>query len=181
MDEIQRKWYEIVFDNWEQIFFILGSLGFLLTAIINWFYKKKEIKFAKLHETKVIEIKDFFRSYLKYEHEVKNFFYQTEFGQHYEKTFQTINIEISDAHFDLEYHFRIIKLFLGKNQIELIEELNKKIKEMRSSIAKWHVNKIETTGNKYNDKLTEIGEKHLPNELPMLLKKIEDKLRKNFH
>jgi len=180
MSEIQKKWYDVIFDNWEQIVFILGSIGVVFTAIMNWIYKKKEVRFSRLHENKIIEIKDFYKSYLALEQVIKNYYYQTEFGQHDDEIFKNIKLRISEALLDFEYHFRIIRLFLKDNQIVLIEQLNEKINEMRINIGKWHIHKNDPNGNKYNEKLTEIGETFIPKELPDLLKRIEEDLRKDL-
>ena len=180
MSEVQKKWYDIIFDNWAQIVFILGSIGVVFTAFMNWIYKKREVRFTRLHENKIIEIKEFYKSYLALEQEIKKYYYQTEFGQHDDEIFKNIKLKISEALIDFEYHFRIIRLFLKDNQIELIEQLNEKINEMRLNIGKWHIHKDDPNGNKYNEKLTEIGETLIPKELPNLLKKIEVELRKDL-
>lgn len=180
MIEESRKWYEIIFQNWTQIVFILGSIGIVFTAIMNWYYKKREIRYSRLHENKIIEIKDFYKSFFNLETEIKKYYYQAEMGTHSEQIFNEIRSKISIATLDFEYHLRIVRLFINDDQIELIENLKQKIEEVRSNVSKWLIYKNGPEGRTYSKKLSEVGDKIIPKELPELLKKLEDELKKDL-
>lgn len=180
MIEESKKWYEIIFEHWTQIVFILGSIGVVFTAIMNWYYKKKEIRFSRLQENKIIEIKDFYKSYFNLETEIKKYYFQVEYGAHSEEIFNEIRSKISIATLDFEYHLRVVRLFMNENQIELIEKLKNKIEEVRKNASLFLIYKNQPERKIFSEKLTDTGEKIIPIELPELLKKLEDELKKDI-
>jgi len=174
------KLSDLIITNWQQILFFLGFLVIVFTSIMNWIYKKKEIRFNRLHENKITEIKEFYKSYYILAREIKTYYYQTEYGSHDDAFFEKIKLKIIEAYQDFEYHLLIVRLFIKENQLELIENLKTQTEEMYLSISKWHIHKGDAERNKYNDKLNQIGDNIIPHIIPELLKRIENELRKDL-
>ncbi|MCF6295036.1 MAG: hypothetical protein L3J25_05055 [Flavobacteriaceae bacterium] len=175
-----KNWYDIILANWAQIVFLLGSLGVLFTAFINWRYKVNEIRYSKLHENKIVEIKAFYKSFLDLETKVKKYFYQVEFGQHSDEIFDRIWLEISEATLSFEYHSCVVRLFLKDPQIKIIEELIEKIESIREKTNNWLIHKGGLERKKYDKGLSEIGQSIIPKEIPNLLKMLEIQLKKDL-
>ncbi len=172
------SWYNIITNNWAQITVLLMVIGYFVKTIISWRYKKKEIKFERIQENKIIEIKEFYKSTLRFEVSLRKYHSQTEFGEHSDEIFGTIKKEINECYLDFEYHFRILRLYLKPDEIEIVEDLNKKLIEIRKDITRWHIYKH--TNKEVDLKLAEIGDKVFPKVIPELLAKLEDKLRIYF-
>ena len=72
---------EIIIKYWSQITvvigIVIGGIGFILKILLNWNLRKKEITFSKLKETKIIELKNFYSSYINLEVELKNLLHAT--------------------------------------------------------------------------------------------------------
>jgi len=89
-----KTWYQIVIDNWAQITVIVGVIGFIISKVIEVNIKKREIKYSKLQEKKIIEIKSFYKSYHALELALRDYLYQTEFGAHEKEIFRKIKERI---------------------------------------------------------------------------------------
>jgi len=180
----EKNWYQIIIDNWAQITVLLGMISFITVTLVNWSLKKKEIKLSKLMEHKVIEIKAFLKSYHELELSLKNYLHQTEFGNHSPEIFKKIRENIIEKLLAFQYQRMTIKLFLRTEDIEIIDETYKTLNSARISIGSWHI--YHKTGSSLekaeeaDKKLNELSEKVFPEELPSLIKKLENNVRKSF-
>ena len=68
--------------SFSEIVVIMGGLYGFSKLFINWSIKKKEISFTKIQENKLLEAKEFFKSYQSLRISLESFFNQTRFGKH---------------------------------------------------------------------------------------------------
>lgn len=178
---MNKSWYEIVIENWSQIAVLLGIISFIIKTIIDYRFKKREILFTRLQDNKIVEVKGFFKSYLKLELSLKAYHYQTLFGEHKKEIFSKQKEEIRVRFIDFDYHSLIVKLFLNTNEIETIDELNKTLESISNTIDSWHAfQDANSVSQEDDDKLDEILKVILPKRLPELVNQIETKFRKQL-
>jgi len=177
---MEKHWYEIILDNWAQITVIIGSIGFVVQQLIHFWLKKREIIFSRLQENKILEIKDFYRSYQKLEIALRDYLYQTEFGTHDADIFAQIKNRIRECFFEFDYNVMTVKLFVDSDDIEVIDEIRDTLESIRRDIGKWHINNKSKNPQKGVDKLEEIMDERFPKTLPALIKKIEGSLRRSM-
>ena len=94
MSVIDKNWYRVVIDNWAQITVILGLISFIISKFLDLKIRKKEIQFSKLQENKILEIKLFYKSYHSVLLGLKEYLYQTEYGEHNPEIIKNIKNEI---------------------------------------------------------------------------------------
>lgn len=178
---MDKKWYEIVIDNWAQITILLGAIGYVIKLLTNYWLKKREITFSRLQENKILEIKEFYKSYQQLELALRSYLYQTEFGDHDPEIFFKIKENIRDKFISFSYNSMTVKLFLSSEDIETIDKINDTLESIRVDIGIWHIYKQSINPPEGWDKLKEIMEERLPKKLPELIKKIETSLRQNLN
>lgn len=81
---------EFIENYWAQVAIIIGIIVFIVQKSYELKLKKKEIKFSRVQENKIIEIKAFYKSYQLLEMATKEYLHQTEFGEHSEEIFDRI-------------------------------------------------------------------------------------------
>ncbi|ARV14024.1 hypothetical protein [Polaribacter sp. SA4-12] len=175
------QWYEFIINNWTQIIFILGIIGFIIKLFIDWDIKKREISFAKIQESKLIEAKEFFRSYQSLRISLQYFLNQTEFGKHSDEIFNKIRDEIRDNYVDFDYKCMTLKLFMETKDIEIIENILTNCESIRMDIERWHIYKDSITKPEGWNKLPEVRGEKFSKTLPSLIKLIETSLRKSYN
>jgi hypothetical protein len=178
-----KTWYELIIINWSQITVILGVIGYIVTTLVNWNLRKTEISFTKVQEQKILEIKEFYKSYQKLEYSLYTFLNQTNFGSHEPEILNDIRKQIQEYTMAFEYNCMCLKLFIQESQITTIEEIYNSCCTIRKDIDSWHIYKTGINPEKYteyNEKLNNIGNTQLP-ELSQLLKRIESSLRKDYN
>lgn len=177
---MKLNWYEIILDNWAQIVVIIGAIGFVIQQLVQFWLKKREITFSRLQENKILEIKEFYKSYQKLEIALRQFLYQTEFGTHKDEIFDEIKHRIRDCFIDFDYHVMTVRLFIDSNDLEVIDEIRDTLESIRKDIGKWHIYNESPHPPEGWDKLKEIMDDRFPKTLPALIKKIEMSLRKSM-
>jgi hypothetical protein len=181
MTEDTGKWYEIILNNWSQITVLLGAIGFVVQKLTDWRMRKREITFSKLQENKVLEIKSFYKSYLSLELALKDFLYQTQFGEHKDEIFRDQIETVRKCFIDFGYNSMVVKIFLDSDDLKTVDEISKILETTNHDLRKWHIYKTSQNPPKGWDKLEEIMNERFPKTLPTLLKKIETSLRKNYN
>ncbi len=183
---IQKEWYDIVFDHWAQIAFFLGFIGFCIKTFVDLEMKKREIRFSRVQENKILEIKNYYKSYQLLEIALQRYLRQTYHGEHKQEIFDEITKEILDKFIDFEYNSMTVKLFLEEEDINTINEIMETFSLVNKYLRLWHVHVNDKYSNYVNKKdddgnLEKIKNVIFPETLPALIKKIEISLRKNFN
>tara|TARA_B110000090_G_scaffold207981_1_gene260604 strand:+ start:258 stop:602 length:345 start_codon:yes stop_codon:yes gene_type:complete len=106
------QWYKFIIINWTQVVFILGVIGYIIKLFIDWDIRKKEISYYKIQESKLLEAKDFFKSYQSLRIALELFYNQTRFGKHSDDIFNNIRNDIRQNYIDFEYKYMTLKLFV---------------------------------------------------------------------
>jgi hypothetical protein len=101
-------------NNVAEIVLILGVIFGIVKLFIDWDVKKREISFTKIQENKLIEAKEFFKSYQSLRNSLQFFFNQTRHGMHKNEVFDKIRDEIQENYIDFEYKSMVLKLFMEK-------------------------------------------------------------------
>jgi preprotein translocase subunit Sss1 len=133
------QWYEFIINNWTQVIFILGVIGYIIKLFIDWDIKKREISFSKIQESKLLEAKEFFKSYQSLRISLQNFLNQTEFGKHTDDIFNKIRVEIRENYVDFDYKCMTLKLFMESEDIKTIDKILGNCESIRMDIEKWHI------------------------------------------
>ncbi|MCD8440635.1 hypothetical protein [Tenacibaculum finnmarkense] len=175
------QWYKIIIDNWTQVIFILGAIIYIIKLLINWDIKKREISFTKVQEKKLIEIKEFYKSYQTLRISLEHFLNQTEFGEHSTDILNEIRVKIRENYVDFDYKCMTLKLFMKKEDIITIESIIYNCELIRKHVEKWHIYKSSLNPPSNWDKLPETRNEILNKNLPNLMKKIETSLRKSYY
>ena len=77
-----KELYEFLVKGWVQILLIISGIAYFIQKGYELRLRKKEIKFSRLQENKILEIKSFYKSYQLLFLSLKQYAYQTEFGEH---------------------------------------------------------------------------------------------------
>ena len=177
---MDKEWYEIVIENWSQIAILLGMIGFIIKSLTNFWLKKQEILFSRLQENKILEIKAFYKSYQKLNLELTTYLYQTRFGKHSLEIFNEIKENIRKRFVDFNYNTMTVRLFLDKEDLTTIDEIESELESIAKDLNKWHADKYTENRDKTTGLLSEIMDERLPKKLPELINKIETSLRNNL-
>jgi hypothetical protein len=175
------QWYEFIIINWTQVVFILGVIGYIIKLFIDWDIRKKEISYYKIQESKLLEAKDFFKSYQSLRIALELFYNQTRFGKHSDDIFNNIRNDIRQNYIDFEYKCMTLKLFVKATDIETIDKILITCETIRKNIETWHIYK--DTDSKPQDYivLSQIREDKFEKDLPNLIKIIETSLRDSYN
>lgn len=172
--------YNSLIRNWAQVLLVVGGIIFFIQKPYELRLKKKEIKFNKLQENKISEVKTFYKSYQSLFMSLKEYAYQTEFGAHEEEIFTKIKEDIRIKLIEFNYHSMVVKLFIDSKDIETVEKIAENLEKIRFGVSMWHNSRSYTKQDRYDEDLNTIIEEIIPNTLPNLIKDIEKSLRKNF-
>ena len=175
-----KEWYETIFEYWAQITVLLGIIGFCIGKILEFNIKKNEIRFSKLHENKILEIKTYYKSYQSLRNALQRFYNQTVFGTHSEEIFKSLSNDISEKFIEFDYDSMIIKLFIDNKDLEIVDDITKTLSVVRAELLIWHINARPNNSTNNQDNIEKIGQV-LDKRLPELIKNIENNLRKNFN
>lgn len=178
-----KDWLEVIVKYWPQLVVLIGSIIIILQKIVELVLKRKEIKFSRIQENKVLEIKSFYKSYQGLFIVLRRFAYQTEFGDLNEEGIQKLKQEITQKLDEFDYSSMVVRLFIDSDDLATIDEIREEFEKIRVGVSMWHNFKNRKTSNyieKYDNALTEIVNEIIPKRLPSLIKKIETNLRKSF-
>lgn len=170
----------ILENYWSQIVVIIGAIGFFTQKLFELSIKKKEIRFSRLQENKILEIKKFYKSYQELRISLEDFLHETEYGALNSDSLKSIKQNIREKFVHFEYDSMTIKLFLNDDDIKIIDQIVEIFKTSRYDIARWHIWQKSNNPPEEYDKLEEIAKERFPKQLPELINKIESSLRNSF-
>lgn len=176
-----KEWYDVIFDHWAQITVLLGIIGFFFQKAIESKMKKAEIRFSRLHENKILEIKTYYKSYQLLEIALQDYFNQIYHGVHSSEIFKEIHSKIIDKFIDFEYNSMIIKLFIDTEDVVTVDEILNTFLSINKDLRSWLISGNFDNPISETDRLEKIRNVVFPETLPTLIKKIEISLRKNFN
>lgn len=162
-------------------FYILGALGFVITSIINWNFKKNELIFIQFFEKKVEYLESFVTAYYKYEVLVL-FFFQLYFKDtHKEYTINdVINLDISrnliESHANLREQIQKCGFFFNHEQTHIIEEVSKKINDFYSTLFFAFISDRTLELGKRNQSMLTQRDQLINNEIPTLFLKLRQEI-----
>jgi hypothetical protein len=162
---------------------VLGSSisTVFFTKIFDYYIDQRSYKKDKLHDNRIAEVKNFYKSY---------YFFKLELETYLEYTLSsTHDIEKTKFHSqnsvnllkDFQYQSMIIKLFLNQTDYEEVKNLEKILIKIKVDIDQFHLakhwgNEVVNLGNR----VREIKEVELEKKVPELMNGIEQSLRKTF-
>jgi len=175
---------EIIIKYWSQITvvigIVIGGIGFILKILLNWNLRKKEITFSKLKETKIIELKNFYSSYINLEVELKNLLRAT--AQNKEEDIQTIQQRMPEIWKQFYFDSTFIRLYLSTDELEIFEELKKELDNIQLKIDFYRIDqKFGEYDNDLIKELRHIRDEIFPVRIPALLKQIEKNFKNDFN
>lgn len=175
---------EISIKYWSQITVLIGILfggiGFLLSLYFNWNIKKKEITFSKIRETKIIELRAFYTSYVNLEVHLKSLQFAT--SQNRKEYEDEIRKKMPEIWKQFYLDFTFLRIFLNSDELEKFEELNGELDNIQKKIDFYQIDReYETYDNDLIKELRHIRDDVFPKRIPALLKAIEKNLKKDFN
>lgn len=175
------QWYEFVINNVAEIVLILGAIFGSIKLLIDWDVKKREISFTKIQENKLIEAKEFFKSYQSLRNSLQFFFNQTLHGVHKNEIFDKIRDDIQENYIDFDYKSMVLKLFMEKKDIQTIENIMTNCELIKIDIETWHIYKDSSTKPENYKGLSEVKAEYFDKILPDLIREIETSLRGSYN
>ncbi|SDP74739.1 hypothetical protein SAMN05428975_2480 [Mucilaginibacter sp. OK268] len=159
---------------------VLGSS--ILTAIVSFYLNKVSFKNNKAHENKIIEVKNFYKSYQAFKLGVEDYYNYTMFRFTIKdtETAGVISSSLTPLLRDFQYESMIVKLFLDEKDYLKITELEKVLFQIKQDIDIFHVNVRNPNSIDSGKRMSDIREIDLEKTLPELMKIIEVSLRKEF-
>ncbi|MEN2488828.1 hypothetical protein AAYQ05_13585 [Flavobacterium sp. B11] len=145
--EQKSFWYDIVLANWSQILLLLGVIGFIVKTITDWKLKKYEISFYKIQENKILEVKNFYKCYNQLESVLFTFSQYSMSIEISNEKVDELRFKIDMASVDLRNNCLSLKLFLNKNEIEIIDNILNLYMKITLETALWNARR---KGNKPN-------------------------------
>lgn len=176
---MNKEWIELIFDNWSQITVLLGVIGFIIKTMVDLKVRKQEIKFSYLQQSKKAEVKEFYKYYLELERKLKEYLFIT--AQNQEDRKQEVRVELLNRweRFELSYYH--VRLFLPDKDIALLDEIKKELEDIHLQVDYFQIDKsFGVTEKEMVLKLRNIRDEIFPKRLPILMKRIEDNLRKDY-
>ena len=159
---------------------IFGGIGYLFKLFFDWNIKKKEIVFNKLKETRISALKDFYKSYVDLEMNLKGLRFACAFDdKDHEKE---IRKKLPDSWKYFSSNFIYLRLFLYKNELVLFDKINGELNNVQLKVDLLRIGR--DSGNIELDlqrELRFITDEIFPKKLPELLREIENNVRIDFN
>ena len=177
------EWQTFIVTYWAQITVLLTAIGFIIQKFLDYKLRKREVSFDKLRDYKVIELKDYLKSYHALKLAVRDFLHQTEYGEHKDEIFNQNRTRIRDCTIELQYHSLLVKLFLTEEEKKIIDEIEKLLDKGRYDIEVWHIHTKSplTYDTKVDsDNLRNLEQVIFKVSLPELVDKLAKNLNKDF-
>jgi len=170
---------KFITDYWAQLTVIIGCIGFVLKTIIESYNKKKEIRFSRLHENKILEIKNYYKSYQKLRVALLRLHFQLQFRGREEEILKKLGENIAKRFIKFEYNSMTVKLFIDPDDVIIIDEIMKNLSKIDLDLRLTIIQERFPTTNDLPERLEAIFE-IFKKTLPELMNKIEINLRENF-
>jgi len=193
--DMEKKWIEIISDNWSQIAVILGIVGYVIEKLTVFFLKKKEITFSRLQENKILEIRIFYKSYqtlnialLTYleqmlqekDHKTFEKNIEAKYIESINDVYDTFRNDIQNQFLDFKYNAMTVKLFLDNEDLSIIDEISDTFVSIRKKLDTYRSNNELSNTSEGWESLVIIRDDDISKRLPELIKKIESSLRQSF-
>lgn len=166
---------------WPNISFLLGGgvLGFFIRSFIELRNKKNEIRFSKLHENKILEIKSFYKSYQLLRVALQQLHFQIQFREHNQEVFKKLGRNIARKFVIFEYNLMTVRLFIDNKDIAIVEDIKKSLSQVDTDLQMTLVELKFPLANDLPDKMEAVWAV-FDKTLPSLINKIELNLRESF-
>lgn len=171
---------EILNKYWSQIIVLLLGFGYLIKSYFNWRLKQKEITFDKIKETKLKELKQFYKSYINLESHLK----QLQFAAAKSKIEEENRVRnlLPDIWRQFYLDFTFLRIFLSSEELKSFENLHKELENIQKKLDYY---KIDRDMDDYDMELIKelryIRDNIFPKRIPELLILIENNLKKDFN
>jgi hypothetical protein len=179
-----KETFELLLKNWSQfsVLFItfVGGSGFLLKLYFNWSIRKKEITYNKIRESKIQELRAFYKSYVNLEIHLRGLHHATSVNnqQLEDKLYEKMPELWNQFYFD----FTFLKIFLTTSETKVFEELSEELDNIQKNIDFYQIDReFKTVDNNTVKQLRFIRDEVFPKRIPALLKTIEMNLKKDFN
>lgn len=152
-----------------------------VTKFLDFWSGSRSLKRDKLHENRIVEIKNFYKSYHLFKLGVEDYF-------SYTLSSVITDIEITKSQSngllpllsEFQYQSMVIRLFLDETTYQDVLELEKVISKIKLDIDLFHIAYNSKSNNNYGERMLEIKDVDFKITLPNLMNNIELILRKTF-
>ncbi|MFA6086986.1 hypothetical protein [Mucilaginibacter sp.] len=157
--------------------FITGGLS----AMIGYYLNKLSYKKNKSHENKILEIKNFYKSYQTLKFGVEDYHNYTMFSKKDLENAKSISIALIPLLHEFQYQSMIIKLFLNESEYLKVIKVEKVLFQIKRDIDIFHITFKDPNSANSGNRMKEIKELDFGQILPELMSSIELSLRKTFN
>ncbi len=152
----------------------------VLAAILTFYFGNISYKRNTSYENKIIEIKNFYKSFQSFKVGIESYHHYTMFTFKDSETTKSISNSLFPLWQDFQYQSMIIKLFLNENDYQNVIEIEKLLFQIKIDMDIFHINSTNPSPSKFGERMLEILEVDLKITLPQLMGNIERSLRKAF-
>lgn len=170
----------IIKQYWSQLILLLGAIGYLIRIFFNYRIKKKEIRFSKIEESKLLEIKSFLKAFKDLEYSVREYAAQSYFGDPSKDELKKLKNEILLKNKELELKSSYVKLFLPEEMQPVIDEVNEFLWNINKTVSRWMIYQKSKPPEDVKRQYDELYKTTIPEKLPTLIKKLEKELRSSI-
>lgn len=175
---MNQEWVLTLRDSWSQITVLLGAAGVIIKMFIDWRVKKQEIKFHYLQQNKKSEVKEFYRHFLEFENKLKQYLFRAAQSQEVGWEFRE---ELAKSWNRFNLNFYHVRLFLSDKELAVIDEIKSELDEVHLQIDYLIIDKtFGVTDKELLLALRRIRDDVFPKKIPLLMKTIEQSLRKDY-
>jgi len=170
-------------EYWAQISLILmiviGGIGFILRLYFNWSIKKKEITFNKVRDTKVEELRAFYRSFIDLESNLRSLLHAA--GQQRVEEETALRKQLPTKWLEFKYSIQFLKLFLEPKEKEICEKLDAELNEVHKQIDFYCIDRAHGAIDQDTIKaFRKVRDEIFPNNIPALINELEKNFRLDF-
>lgn len=151
------------------------------TKMFDYYIDQKSYKKDKLHDNRIAEIKNFYKSYYFFKLELETYLEYTISSTHDIGKTKSHSQNAVNLLKDFQYQSMIIKLFLNQTDYEEVKNLERILLRIKVDIDQFHLakhwgNNVANFGNR----IREIKDVELEIKVPELMNGIELSLRSTF-
>lgn len=151
-----------------------------LTSIITYNLNKRSYRKNKSYENKIIEIKNFYKSYQTLRLSVEGYHNYTMFSEKDKEITKSISLGLIPLLQEFQYQSMIIKLFLDEGEYLKVIKIEKILFKIKQDIDIFHITYKNPDSTNSGNRMKEIKEVDFGKTLPELMSSIELSLRKTF-